>query len=320
MIRISHTVTRGVIAGTAGALALALWFLFIDAMAGQPFRTPAFVASVLIGLQSPTINFGLVAMYTAMHFFAFIVLGIGISWLLERTETPPHFLLGMVLGFLLFDLMFYLGVMITGVNVVRALGWPEVLTGNLIAGIALMGYLHLTGPGTVVSWREVLQQHRVVREGLISGLIGAVAVVIWFLAIDLMQGRVLFTPAALGSAVFLGARSAADVQVTAPMVLGYTMFHVGAFLVAGFIASALISEAEKDPPMLLGLVLLFVTFEVLFFGLIAIMASWLLDSLKWWTILVANLIAAAAMGFYLWRMHPHLQEELSKPLEEESYV
>ena len=45
---------------------------------------------------------------------------------------------------------------------------------------------------------------------------------------------------------------------------------------------------------LLGLVLLFVTFEVLFFGLIAIMASWLLDSLKWWTILVANLIADIA--------------------------
>jgi hypothetical protein len=320
MIRISHTVTRGIIAGIAGALALALWFLAIDLAAGEPFRTPAFVASALIGLDTTTINFGVVAMYTAMHFLAFILLGIGISWLLARTETPPHFLLGMVLGFLLFDLMFYMGVVVTGVNVVRELGWPEVLTGNLIAGIALMGYLHLTGPGTVVSWGDVLKQHQVIREGLISGLIGAVAVAVWFLAIDAMSGRVFFTPAALGSAVFLGARSAADVQVTAAMVLGYSIIHIGAFLVTGFIASALISEAEKDPPMLLGLILLFVTFEVLFFGLIAIMANWLLDSLKWWTILVGNLVAAAAMGLYLWRMHPHLQEELSKPLEEESYV
>ena len=99
-----------------------------------------------------------------------------------------------------------------------------------------------------------------------------------------------------------------------------TVLHVGAFLVAGFVASALISEAEKDPPMVLGLVLLFVTFEVLFFGLIAIMASWLLGSIRWWTILVANLIAAGAMGLYLWREHPSLQGELKKPLEEESYV
>ena len=104
------------------------------------------------------------------------------------------------------------------------------------------------------------------------------------------------------------------------MVIGYTVLHVGAFLVTGFIASALISEAEKDPPMLLGLILLFVTFEVLFFGLIAIMASWLLDSIRWWTILVANLIAASAMGLYLWREHPSLRAELRKPLEEESYV
>jgi hypothetical protein len=156
MIRISHTVTRGAVAGFIGALALALWFLAIDMVGGGPFQTPAFVASALIGHQA-TINFGLVAMYTALHFSAFILLGIAISWLMERTETPPHFLLGMVLGFLLFDLMFYMGVVITGVNVVKALGWPEVLTGNLIAGIALMGYLHLTGPGTVVSWGEVLR-------------------------------------------------------------------------------------------------------------------------------------------------------------------
>jgi hypothetical protein len=225
----------------------------------------------------------------------------------------------MVLGFLLFDLVFYMGVMVTGVNVVRALGWPEVLIGNLIAGVTLMGYLHLTGPGTVVSWRRVLREHRVVREGLIAGLVGATVVAVWFLVIDLIQGRVLFTPAALGSAIFLGARGAAEIQVNAAMVIGYTVLHIGAFLVTGFIASALISEAEKDPPMLLGLVLLFVTFEVLFFGLIAIMASWLLDSIRWWTILVANLIAAGAMGLYLWRAHPSLRTELRKPLEEESY-
>ena len=62
------------------------------------------------------------------------------------------------------------------------------------------------------------------------------------------------------------------------------------------------------------------TLQVLFFGLIAIMASWLLDSIRWWTILVANLIAALAMGIYLWREHPSLRAELRKPLEEESYV
>src|SRR5262245_21596645 len=316
----SKTLKRGIIAGIIGGLALAVWFLVVDVIEHQPFRTPAFLASAVLGHEQVQFHAGLIAIYTLVHFAAFIIVGLAVTWLLERTETPPHFLLGVVLGFLLFDLVFYLGVIATGVNVVRALGWPEVLTGNLVAGIALMGYLHVTGPGTTVSWRQVLRQHRVVREGLIAGLIGAFVVALWFLAIDLTRGRVLFTPAALGSAIFLGARGAAEIQRSVAMVLGYSVLHVGAFLVTGFIASALISEAEKDPPMLLGLILLFVTFEVLFFGLIAIMASWLLNSIAWWTILVANLIAAAAMGFYLWREHPSLRSELKKPLEEESYV
>jgi len=166
----------------------------------------------------------------------------------------------------------------------------------------------------------VLREHQVIREGLIAGLIGAIVVAVWFLIIDLVQGRMLFTPAALGSAIFNGARSAADVQITVPIILAYTGIHIAAFLGTGFVASALISAAEKDPPMLLGLVLLFVTFEVLFFGLIAIMASWLLDSIRWWTILAANLIAAGAMGAYLWHAHPNLQAELSKPLEEEEFA
>jgi hypothetical protein len=320
MRRPSHTVMRGAIAGIAGALAIAVWFLLIDLIENQPLRTPLFVGNALLGRESTEASGALIAMYTALHFAVFIGVGVAVAWLMERSETPPHFLLGLVLGFLLFDLVFYMSVVLTGVNVVKELGWPEALAGNLIAGVALMSYLHVTGPGTVVSWRQVLQEHRVVREGLIAGAIGGIVVAIWFLAIDLTQGRMLFTPAALGSAIFIGARSAADVQITMPMVLGYTVIHVGAFMVAGFVASALISEAEKDPPMLLGLILLFVTFEVLFFGLIAIMASWLLDSIRWWTILVANLIAAGAMGFYLWRMHPALRAELSKPLEEEEFV
>src|SRR5215510_10625750 len=109
----SKTLKRGIIAGIIGGLALAVWFLVVDVVQHQPFRTPAFLASAVLGHEQ-------------VQFAAFILVGLAVTWLLERTETPPHFLLGVVLGFLLFDLVFYLGVIATGVNVVRALGWPEV--------------------------------------------------------------------------------------------------------------------------------------------------------------------------------------------------
>jgi hypothetical protein len=319
MQRLSPTVTRGAIAGFLAATALAIWFLVIDTLQSQPLHTPLFVASALAGLQRTDMSVGLLAMYTTLHFGIFILVGILINWALERTGTAPHFLLGLVLGFLLFDLVFYLGVIVTGVNVVRTLGWPQVLVGNLIAGATLMGYLNITGPGVRLDWRQLMREHQTLKEGLVGGLLGAVAVMTWFLVMDLARGQLLFTPAALGSAIFFGARGVSEVQITAATILGYTLLHVAAFLAVGFLASALAIAAEKEPHVLLGLGLLFVTFEVLFIGLLAIIATWLLDALNWWAILVANLVAAGVMGAYLWHEHPKLREELEHNVEEEMF-
>src|SRR5688572_6838010 len=137
MRRPSHTVMRGAIAGILGALAIAAWFLIIDLIEQQPLRTPLFVGASLLGREPVDASGALLAMYSALHFAVFIGVGIVVAWLLEKSETPPHFLLGLVLGFLLFDLVFYLSRVMTGIDVVTALGWPEVLAGNLIAGIEI---------------------------------------------------------------------------------------------------------------------------------------------------------------------------------------
>ena len=317
MNRPSQSIVRGVVAGLVGAFALAAWFLIIDAVQSRPFATPTFVASTLLGLADAQPTFALIAMYTALHFGVFVVIGAGVSWALDRAHLPAFIVFGIVLGFLFFDLIFYAGVVVTGVNVVVALGWPQVLVGNLIAGVALIGYLNVTGPQTTVRIRDVLREHRTVRQGLVAGIAGAVAVMAWFLVVDLVRGQLFFTPGALGSALFYGARGVAEVQTTIETVLGYTGIHVAAFMTAGLLGSALMEGARREPPLLLGLVLFFVTLEVLSIGLIAIMATWLLDAIAWWTIVVGNLIAAGVMGGYLLYEHPELRENLTHELEEE---
>jgi len=199
------------------------------------------------------------------------------------------------------------------------LRWPQVLAGNVIAGIVLMGGLRLMHAAPGATWAETLAGHRIIREGIIAGLIGASAVALWFFIIDAAAGRLLFTPAALGSALFYGASQVAEVRIDAITILGYTFLHAAAFLIAGTVAAALAVEAEEHPPLLLAFVLLFVTFETLFIGLIAILASWLLDAIAWWTIAAANIIAAVAIGIFLWREHPALRRVMSDrehPLEE----
>ena len=309
--RFTGIVSRGVVAGLVGATVMALWFLIVDSSEGQPFRTPNFVAGSLLGIESMEMGFGPVLLYTFIHYGAFVVVGLVMSWILVHVETASPVLLGLVLGFLLFDLVFYGSVAITGVNVVQELGWPEVLVGNLLAGVTLFGTLHLTGATRSETWWEALSTNRVVREGIVSGLIGAAVVAVWFLLFDLLRGRPFFTPAALGSALFLGSTTAADVSVGAATVIGYTVLHILAFVVTGFFAAAIVTAADETPPLILGAVMFFAVFEALFMALLAMVAEFLLGALAWWTIAVGNVIAAVAMGWYLWERHPKLRAALA---------
>ncbi|MEX2282833.1 MAG: hypothetical protein WEE89_10165 [Gemmatimonadota bacterium] len=58
------------------------------------------------------------------------------------------------------------------------------------------------------------RRHSTIREGILAGIIGAASVAIWFFILDAPQGRLLFTPAALGSGFLLGARGVDQVEIT----------------------------------------------------------------------------------------------------------
>lgn len=307
-----NPVVRGIVAGIVGATVLAFWFLVVDAAHGAPFRTPGLLANSIMGMEGFESRPGLIAFYTLIHYAAFLVVGILAVWTLSRVRWGPSILLGLVLGFVLFDLVFYASIYITGIDIVQELGWVEVLAGNLIAGVSIMGYLHLTGDVKPVSWWEALADHQIVREGLVAGFVGAVAVAAWFFFFDLTQGRPLFTPAALGSALFLGATDVEMVEVGFWTIAGYSVFHLVAFMVVGLVASAIAWQAENTPPVILGAILLFVAFEALFLGLLAVVAEFLLGPLAWWSIAVGNLLAVGAMGYYLWRKHPGLKAALAE--------
>jgi hypothetical protein len=315
--RFTGVFARGLLAGVVGATALAAWFLVIDGSQGAPLRTPAFLANSLLGVEGIIMGgFGPIALYTLIHYGGFIVVGLVVSWLLTLVETASPVLLGLVLGFALFDIVFYGSVIVTGVNVVELLGWPEVLAGNLIAGVCLMGVMHLTGATRPVTWWETLAANQVVREGVVAGLLGAVVVAAWFLIFDLARGNPLFTPAALGSTLFLGAASVDEVVVSGLTVLGYSILHLGAFILTGFLVAGIAAAADDQPPLVLAAVLLFAVFEAFFMGSLAMVAEFLLGALAWWTIAVGNLLAALSMGWYLWMNHPKLRAALQNdPLD-----
>lgn len=80
-----------------------------------------------------------------------------------------------------------------------------------------------------------------VREGILAGVVGAAAIAIVFLGIDIANGRPLWTPHALGTALFHDALAPPDAKISAALVCGYTVVHGWVFVAVALQAAFMLS-------------------------------------------------------------------------------
>jgi len=157
--------------------------------------------------------------------------------------------------------------------------------------------------------------HNFLREGVITGFIGATAIAIWFLIVDTIAGHPFSTPIFLGKGVVsvLGKNMMGDTAVT--QVIGYTLFHYAAFLIVGIVLTVIVHQAERTPGILAGLLVGFVIMTLGFYMIAAAFAQSALGQMSWAQIFIANLLASSLMLWYLWRGHPRLERQLKQALE-----
>jgi hypothetical protein len=321
MDRSNLHIRDGVIAGLLAAAAIAAWFFVLDLMAGAPLRSLGALGAAIGGAADPaSAGIGLMLMAVLLHVAASVAVGIAAAILFAGAGFRPHWLFGVPAGFLFFNLIFYIGRMVLGSDLAQSLGFVSALGASVLGGIAMFGWLQYRAPGEATSlWRE-LPHSETLKQGLVAGAIGAAVVAIWFLVLDVAQGRLFFTPAALGSALLLRAGGVEEVQVTAGVIAAFTVVHLVAFAVIGIVAAAFARGIRSNPPLLLGAVLLFVTLQAFIAGLVAIAAAWVAAELTWWALIIANVLAAVSMGAYLWRSNPEVRRAAATPdLEEEQY-
>jgi len=143
----------------------------------------------------------------------------------------------------------------------------------------------------------------IVVEGLGAGALGGGAVAGWFLLHDVIAHRPFFTPSLLGAVVFHGLRDGSTVTVSGRLVLEYSLLHWAVFMVFGVAAAALLAVADRQPSLLVAFVMLTCCFEVAALVLVAVLAERLFEAPAWWTITLANALAAATMLIFLGRRH-----------------
>ncbi len=104
-------------------------------------------------------------------------------------------------------------------------------------------------------------RHKIARDGIVAGVLGATAVAVWFLGVDLLYSRAFATPIALGRGL-LRVFGPPGMEGDMTFLAAYTIFHYVAFIAAGFLVSVIVHWAQTQPSVLAGAMMLFVAFEI----------------------------------------------------------
>ena len=163
------------------------------------------------------------------------------------------------------------------------------------------------------------EAHRIaviVEHGVLAGMIGASVVAVWFLLFDALLREPFYTPSLIGSALFLGLNVDQIVGVNTTMVFAYTGLHGALFLIAGTVIAWMFSLIERNPQFGLVLLLLFLLFESVLFGIEITIVPNLVGALGAWAVTLANVLSAITMFWFLLRRRPQTMVRLRAAWDE----
>src|SRR2546425_1752977 len=306
----NELIAHGIVGGILAGLVVALWFLIVDGIAGYPFRTPAALAYALYVAPVIEPTFRAVAVYSVVHLGVYAVLGVAAAWVMSVLHTAPRLLLGLFFGVVVQELVFYTGLFLSGLPPSEVIPWPHVIAANIVSGLVLMAYLNRAERVGVPLGLAGLKAYPQLTRGLITGLLGAAVVAVFFFFFDLVARHPFAPPRALGFALLFGPSNHAAYDIRLGVVAAATVVHGIAFAVAGVVFVTITEQIERSPSFLLLAVMTVIVLEGVVVAALALGAQWALGAWGVWLTLVANLLAVGSMGWYVWATHPVLRQKL----------
>ena len=131
---------EGSSAGIIGATIVAGWFLILDVIAHRPFFTPSVLGQVLLlGRDAPvsTPVPEAIALYSFVHFGAFVGLGVLVTQLVHLAAKEPVFRYLLLILFVVFE-VFFIGVAFVFFQDTQGIfSWWAILAANTLAAIGM---------------------------------------------------------------------------------------------------------------------------------------------------------------------------------------
>jgi hypothetical protein len=296
--------------GAVGGSAVALFFLVVDLMDGRPLHTPTMIGNVIlygaaVGDPAP-VKFDPVAYFTLAHMTAFVALGAMVTWLVHEVELhAKHPALVLVVVFGIIEVAFTLVAPVVIPGVIRELGLSRVVAANLLAASTMALFFVLTRRAG--AWHKFkLSGPDFIFDSAYAGAIGGSAVALFFVAVDLLDGQPLFTPALMGSVLFHGVAAEDVVKVQLDAVAYFTLAHMAAFVAIGAAVTWLVHEVElhsRHPAVVL--VVVFAIIEAGFLTVASLGLPGVIARVGIIPIGIANVLAAGSMGAFLaWSHQP----------------
>lgn len=158
-VRTHSTPREGALIGLIGGVAVALWHLILDSIAGEPFRTPNLLGQILLGgTRAPAVarlHPGAILGYAALHFAMFVVMGIVLTGLVHLVIRERVLRMGLWLAFVLaFAWLGFHAYLLTPLSGYRA-SWWTTAGGAVIGAAAIALTVWWTHPDLRRSLRDV---------------------------------------------------------------------------------------------------------------------------------------------------------------------
>lgn len=149
---------------------------------------------------------------------------------------------------------------------------------------------------------------QVLREGLVTGVIGYATVALFYALFDFLAARGgLFTLDLLGKVVFRGLRDPAVLQLPqrldAAAMFAYNGLHLFLALAIGTFVAALVARLDERPGLFYPVVGILIAGYVITVVVIGSFVNGIAPLLPWWSIVVANTLAVVIAGAYLRSQH-----------------